>query len=65
MGIGYQRVDHQAFDYDIGSHPDFPRMNLRGPRSKFTGDRLISFIGVVQTFGRFVERLSLSKSELS
>ena len=31
MGFGYKRLDRQAFDYDIGFHPDFPKMNLRGP----------------------------------
>jgi hypothetical protein len=55
MGLGYQKTDRNAFDYDIWFDPDLPNLALRGPQSDLHADKRISCIGAAQTFGRFVK----------
>ncbi|SMX32720.1 DUF6473 family protein [Octadecabacter ascidiaceicola] len=54
MGLGYQKTDRNAFDYDIWFDAGLPNLALRGPQSDLHADNRISFIGAAQTFGRFV-----------
>ncbi|MCW1950489.1 MAG: DUF6473 family protein [Octadecabacter sp.] len=54
MGLGYQKTDRNAFDYDLWFDVALPTLALRGPQCDLHADNCISFIGAAQTFGRFV-----------
>lgn len=55
MGIGYQKVDRRAYDYDLWFPENQLSLGLRGPRTDLDAENKISFIGAAQTFGRFVK----------
>ncbi|AKS46644.1 hypothetical protein SAMN05444287_1761 [Octadecabacter temperatus] len=55
MGLGYQKTDRNAFDYDIWFDAGLPNLALRGPQCELDAANRISFIGAAQTFGRFVK----------
>lgn len=55
MGIGYQRVDRKAYDYDLWFPDGQSTLALRGPRTRLEAEGKMTFIGAAQTFGRFVE----------
>lgn len=56
MGLGYQKTDRNAFDYDIWFDAALPNLALRGPQCDLHAENCISFIGAAQTFGRFVKQ---------
>ncbi|MEO1028984.1 MAG: DUF6473 family protein [Pseudomonadota bacterium] len=53
MGIGYQKVDRTAYDYDIW-FVNGGTVGFRGPPLRLDQPGYVSFIGAAQTFGRFV-----------
>jgi hypothetical protein len=55
MGLGYQRLDRRAFDYELWFVED-GRLCLRGPRRSVPEAPFLACVGAAQTFGRFVAR---------